>query len=388
VNRYLCCVTFVLGCMIGVGFTGAQGPGKADQPMKTSEPVKGEAPVKGEMPAKVVPKQIEITAATEVAGKTLGQWVATLRDPDPAVRVRGLEAMVYYGSVGRKLGATHVIDALKDKDGGIRHAAATAIGLIGLDDPKDISRAVGELTRLLYDNQSLIRYQAALTLSTFGEAAKDAVPTLAKTTIYDSNSFEVRKAGAIALGRLAGDKTKGPNAAAQIALAHAAGDVSAHVRMEAIRSLTLLGPPASQSDLDALKPILIKHVLAERDHTVAIWARVCLMRVDASQINEANLKEITKFFKNSDLATRIAAVQAIGSMGTDAKSKMADLIPMLKAEKPEEWVQVASAAWALGQMKQNARAAVPELEALSQHTEEVVRLTAAEAIERIKGAKQ
>ncbi|MBP3958055.1 HEAT repeat domain-containing protein [Gemmata sp. G18] len=87
------------------------------------------------------------------------------------------------------------------------------------------------------------RYQAVLTITMFGPKAYDTITKLTGVAMSDV-SYETRRAIASALGRVGFSETTGPNMKALTALADVlAKDVSASVRMEALQSLTLLGPP-------------------------------------------------------------------------------------------------------------------------------------------------
>ena len=67
-----------------------------------------------------------------------------------------------------------LLDALKDNSGGVREAAALAVGR--LDEPAE---AVPALTKLIKDDKELaVRVAAARGLGQMGSAAKDAIPTL------------------------------------------------------------------------------------------------------------------------------------------------------------------------------------------------------------------
>src|SRR5439155_16042074 len=89
--------------------------------------------------------------------------------------------------------------------------ACIAIGNIGLD-ARDMDKGVAALVRLLTDTQAIVRLHATMALGRLGPAARAAIPKLAKDTINDKSSWEIRKTAAQALGSIALDRQNGPDA--------------------------------------------------------------------------------------------------------------------------------------------------------------------------------
>src|SRR5438046_2623415 len=65
---------------------------------------------------------------------------------------------------------------------------------------------------LLTDTQAIVRLHATMALGRLGPAARAAIPKLAKDTINDKSSWEIRKTAAQALGSIALDRENGPDA--------------------------------------------------------------------------------------------------------------------------------------------------------------------------------
>ena len=84
-----------------------------------------------------------------------------------------------------------------------------ALGIIQFADKKQQDEAVAALASRLggdqlmkEDPQAVVRFYAALSLARFGGDAKSAIPRLMNAA-RDQNSWEIRKAAIIALGRAA-----------------------------------------------------------------------------------------------------------------------------------------------------------------------------------------
>ena len=80
-----------------------------------------------------------------------------------------------------------IVEALDDKDTGVRAAAALAIGLIGPDDVDPVVKKLGEL---LKDKDDTVKGNAVKALGSLGPKAKDAVKDLqaAKKDLNDPKS--------------------------------------------------------------------------------------------------------------------------------------------------------------------------------------------------------
>ena len=103
---------------------------------------------------------------------------------------------------GKTIG--HWVAQLKDRDSGARSAAAAALGRIG----PAAKGAVPGLTAALKDRHAQVRYDAAAALGQIGPAAKGAVPAL--IDCLKEEDERSRRAAAWALGHI------GPEARAAV----------------------------------------------------------------------------------------------------------------------------------------------------------------------------
>src|SRR5262249_13034635 len=182
-----------------------------------------------------------VKSSAMVGGKTLDQWMDDLKSSDPSVREKAISMIKLYGTAARPA-VPALIKAMADADVALRVNAIIALGLIGMDQ-QDVEKGVVALTRALNDTQGIVRFQAAMALGRLGVDAKSAVPALVNT-IRDATTWEIRQAGAYALGTVAVDRQSGPDQRAINALLTVLSDRSSQVRLEAVLSLITLGPPA------------------------------------------------------------------------------------------------------------------------------------------------
>jgi HEAT repeat protein len=263
-----------------------------------------------------------------------------------------------------------------------RTNAIIALGFVTTNDPAQLKDVVEGLNRMLNSSQGIIRYQAAMSLARIGPPSRTAIPNLTRCA-SDRESWEIRFAAANALGVAGKDEQNVPDVRALRALIDATDDVSKEVRLEALQSLINLGPPTSPNDVAQIKVLLERKIKADKDKSVAIWARIALMRMDAAAINDANLTAIAKLLKTADLATAVQAARALGVVGPEAKGKVSDLMDVLQSPEP---LLACEAAWALGRIGKAADKALPSLKTLQQNKEEGVRQRATEAIKAIETA--
>lgn len=379
---------------------------------------------------------------TEIAGKDLNAWVKAIRDPDASVRQSAMRTVVHFGPPARKKAVPNLITALGEFDVGLKTDAATALGMLGMEDV-DMTKGIGMLTRLLGDQQRIVRVHAATSLGQFGYHAKSAVPSLC-TALQDSASWEARKAAAYALGHVSFDKTRGVDAQAIRALNLALHDTCVPVRLEVLNSLSKLGLPSQASLVDAEKKALEERVFKDRDKSVVIWSRVLLMLLDEkTYLTAKGLDSVAQYLDDDDLKVRCHAAQALGRLGAKGQPKVSDVIAAAKEKENElalvalaslgymedpkavdvlvktmkdkeaamalrsqaaislgtlrsfgkaglpalmdmlnakEIEMVASAIAALAQMGETARPAIPDLKKLSTHKEEAIRKAAEETI--------
>src|SRR5207249_1982473 len=98
-----------------------------------------------------------------------------------------------------------ILKAMEDPDASLRVNAIITLGFIGMDEG-DREKGVQALIRRLPDPQGIVRFQAARALGNLGIDAASAIPALARNTLQDRTTWEIRGAAANALGSVAWDK--------------------------------------------------------------------------------------------------------------------------------------------------------------------------------------
>ncbi|MCS6850181.1 MAG: HEAT repeat domain-containing protein [Gemmataceae bacterium] len=271
---------------------------------------------------------------SEINGKTLNAWIKDLEDRDVSVRVTAIQTIVQYGD-GAKRAIPILIGplGLGSPDASVRVNAAIAVGVIGVD-PRDMDKAVAALQAALKDPQGIVRYQAAMALGRLGTAARAALPYLCQYTIKDQTSWEIRKAAAFAIGNLAKNSPNGPEPVVLQALTSTfygnSPDSAVQVRLEAIMALSEIGAPKGTREINQLKLCLENALYDKKDARVRLYARLLLMQLDPSYINDVNIVAIGKELTNPQLEARCHAARALGLLGVRAQSQIPNLIRMTR----------------------------------------------------------
>lgn len=333
-------------------------------------------PVFGDPAKKAIPKIVDV-------------WVKDLKDPDPTVRQFAVRAVLTYGDESKRAYPL-VVAALVDRDNGVKANAIQAVGMVALEDPKLMRDAVKNLTSLLQGQQGMLRINAALALGAIGPDAREAVGNLVNLT-KDPYAWEVRKAAAFALGRVALDEKGVPDRRAISTLCAMLTDEAFPVRVEAVQGLLVLGPPVQPDELDATKRTLEGRLKREADKALVVWIRVAQMRTDPA-IKDAKIEEslaaIAKGLNDPEQRVRIATAEALGWIGPQAKSKVPALIEGLKVTKAEEYPFLLMCLWAISQMGNEGGGAEPEIKKLLGHKEEAIRQAAKDALDGINEKKK
>lgn len=285
------------------------------------------------------PPMGEFKWPTNIAGKGVQEWLKEVDDPDPGKREMALNTLPAFGPDAIKICSKKVLERMRiEKDPGVRMAAYRTAVMLGLDD-RDIKDAVTVLANAVDQGVpgSQTRLAAVQTLAAFGPKAESAVGVLTGVVCQDP-AYVTRQAVAHALGRVGGNETYGPNVRALNRLAGTlASDVAAAVRMEALQSLVLLGPPwtGTRSNPKAPPPIDWKQATyvadrmrerlqapkgktGELDPQIEIWVRVVLMRFDPKEIGDTHLNAIAKHLASPELGPRLQALQALSLFGEQA----------------------------------------------------------------------
>ncbi len=342
----------------------------------------------------------------EIGGKELKLWVADLSSPDPAVRDAAITVIPLFGPDARG----QVLDPLllmiggKERDPGVRVHVIDLLGNVGAATEAEAKKIVGALA-LALSNSAIggpSRLHLIRALSNYGPQSYSAVGAVASA--LSDTAWETRRAAAFALGRIAltTDATKNtvPSANALKALAGTFNDPATPVRLEVTQSLILLGPPGFDAKdpngyATAVKPHLEAVTAAqkkEKDKGVWIWQQVLVMRLDGSQLTEANVKKIADYVTGNEVGARLHALTALAMLGDRAKPFVPVMALALKLPEPEVVTAAVSALAALGEA---AKGAIPELTQLkdgkiepwTKDDSKPLRELAGHAIDAINGKK-
>ncbi|HEY7156829.1 MAG TPA: HEAT repeat domain-containing protein [Gemmataceae bacterium] len=191
------------------------------------------------------------------SSSALAALTAALRDKDPYVRAVAAGALASIGPAGPDA-LPPLRDMLSD---GERVPALRALARYGAEAAPAIPQAI----KLLDDDESEVRWNAARTLGKIGPAAREAVPALV-AALKDDDAL-VREHAAEALGDI------GPDAKDSVrALMAVLQDPDARVRRDAVRSLGQIGL-GDKSAISAIEPLL-----KDKDEKVRRAARTTLLK--------------------------------------------------------------------------------------------------------------
>jgi HEAT repeat protein len=355
----------------------------------------------------------------KILGKNLDQWVkemVPLNQKDASMRDFAIKTVPLFGPDARKAASKNLIEALRnDPDINVKLTAISTVPLLGFDD-RDMDDGLNALIAFIRVGTTAsnhTRYEVTMALANCGPIAKRAIESLVATTLRDSSSWQNRKAACYALGRLGlptplppdpiakkddPPKMSGPDLAAVRALADRLmlPDSSHQVRREAVQSLLLLGPPQNEPAWKHLREALTKASNDKVDPSTQIWARVCFIRTELDLIKsgDANLRAVVKFADHEEATVRLEAIQALGTIGNEAKSELGRLInlatdpslakiedkTMTQAER-DKLLIASMAIWSLGQMTEEQKKVLPVLDELKRHPKDIIKNAAISAYE-------
>lgn len=306
-------------------------------------------------------KDTKPKAPTEWGGKTFDKWNEEIRDPyDASVRQTAIRAVLQFGPAATKA-TPNLISAIAENDASIRSDAASALGLVlpHLDPNKDdlFKKGVTALNSHILDEQRPVRLHVINSLAVLGPYAQSTIGNL-NGALVDGQSWEVRRAAAAALGRVAvaADPKEGPDGRALKALTNAVSDACAPVRLEAINSLWMLGLPPRIADADLEKRALEARMKNDRDKVVSLSARALLMNFDEKYLTRVNLDALAKPLDDIDIRLRVASANLLGMLGKKAKTKVPELV---NAAGDKDYDLALAAVVAMGRIED--AAAVPTL---------------------------
>lgn len=250
------------------------------------------------------------------------------KETDVAVRVNLLTALPKVGADSKTL-VPRLIDALKDSNETIRHAAVNGL----LSFPSARKEIVESLTALLHDQNKELSQRAAYVLGRFGVAAASTTPVLleiiAKQTPPDPVFIDalvqigepaippiLAAAEKVPLEQLTADHwmvkcLQSMGAFAVSSVRNGLGHKNPSVRLLSVRALTALGQDAS----DAATSLLEK--LDDPDVYVRAAALGALVAVEAP--SKLTIPRIEKSLNDPSPVVRLGAAQLVPKLGEEGK---------------------------------------------------------------------
>ncbi len=333
----------------------------------------------------------ELKEITEVGGRSLSEWTKDITHKDPSKRETAARAVLGFGPDKAYEAVPALLTELRRHtpnskiDTSVRVNIAISLGaILGSKkdpDPKVVKEAVTLLTRLLRDSQGIVQYQAARALAAIGPpdaraAVQDLLPLL-----KDPTNYELRQAGALALAQIVIDPKAPAPPYIHTHLQALLADPAFGVRQAACQALNMIGHPVDAKQKAAILLTLDPLVKKDPEPSVKIWATVTTMSY-SGKIGAEHLETITQFLYKGDVATRVQAAQALGTIGKRAKEVVPSLIAALSDLDPNV---VGFTILALGRME-SARA-IPALEKLAADTKlEAIKKAALDSVQQIKRA--
>lgn len=326
---------------------------------------------------------------TNIGGKGVKDWLKdATENPDPAIREFALKTLPSFGPDGRKECSKKLLQRMSaERDPGVRLTVYTTVGVLGVED-SELKDTITLLANVVDNGLAggMSRLRAIQALAMFGSKAEGAVVKLTGRAC-DDPAYETRRTIANTLALVGFSEKSGPNL---LALNRLAGtfskDESAAVRMEALQSLVLLGPPWAGPPMGKGLPGPInwkdaKYVadrmrerlavtktrgIVEHDKQLEIWCRVVLMRFDQKELDsEEHLNAITKNLSDtSELGPKLQALQALALFGERAGTQVDKVVLLLTDEDPLVMTGVLTALSAMGVKGEPALEALAKTEKL------------------------
>lgn len=379
-------------CLVGViTFSSPAQPAAGQGAPAKPAPMNSQMPMNPMGPPKWEPPK-------ELLGEPLDKWIQRL-DPrackDPGLRALAVQTVPLFGDPAKKA-LPKIVDRLNDPDLNVRMAALLVTTSVPVDDTALQKRILDRLIGsggMIYDAQLLVNLQVAAACTRLGPVCASAIPVLAgERYLRNPRSFELRKAGAEALGQVGradGRTNTSVNRQAIIALMNALNnEESLAVRIEIVQSLIYLGPPTEDADLAAEIRAIEQRTTSEPDPVLKLWLYVCLMRLQPSLINEKNLNPLVTALSSSNHRVRLGAVQCFAFMGADAKLKAGALkigLDAASSTKDEDKEFAFHTLFAISRFGKEASVLRPQVQALLTHPEPALKEMAQYALDRIDG---
>lgn len=268
----------------------------------------------------------------ELATKSLDKLLRECKSIDPAVRDSAVRSIAHFGSDG-KTAIPILITLLADADPGIAANALAALRAVASDKELKAEKViVPTLQKILQFGTPAGKANAAMALGVMGANAdtKPSIKILVEYTLK-STSWEVRKAGAFALGSVAYEKKGGPEMSTVNALAKLVyDDRCAQVRLQALQSLATLGAHRTEAESQnhVVKHALDYAVRQNRDASEVVWAHTLLSQTVGTK-PDAHMGSISAIIQNTnaDPTVRANAIMAAGAMCSVPKDVLAKEFP-------------------------------------------------------------
>ncbi len=233
--------------------------------------------------------------------KVIGPLLEGLKSQDAEVRRRAAEGVALVGPSAKET-VPVLVDLLKDRDHApVRTAAANALGSMGAE----AKPALPALRQALHDDQSSVRYQAAVALlrlaptaGTSGPADANAEPIAVLVALLKDKAVAPRAQGALL----------SQASAAVPALVRALQDKNLDLRRGALATLGLMGPAVKAAALPA-----VTNALSDPEPAIRLAAAdtvLKLERLDPAVIRKT-LPVWSEALKAKDVGERRQAIRGL-----------------------------------------------------------------------------
>ena len=350
--------------------------------------------------------------------------------PQPEVLRTAIEAVARMGPAGKKL-VPVVTKQLASSSAEARYAA---VGFVNAMEPAEAAKQVPELTKLVADDQPLIRRRVGVVLEKLGPAAAPAADAIGKALSKEKDESvrdqfvdalmamgPAAKPAVVGLAPIISDATASASLRIKViaalvqadpgskeaaaALVIAANDRDQYVRRAAAAAIGKLDPlpddaravlvkmlkSDSRADVmaaaarglatagpraKAAKPEL-EAVAAGKLPGAVLWAKVALASLEGDITKAGGV--VREGLVGRNASVRVAAAEALMLVGPSP----ADVPVLVKVSKDSTSGAKEAAARALGQIGTGAKDAVPRLIDLLNDRDQDVRMAAAESLGRI-----
>ncbi|HTU92012.1 MAG TPA: HEAT repeat domain-containing protein [Gemmataceae bacterium] len=311
----------------------------------------------------------------EWGGKNIHEWIRDLRfHSDPTCRVEAILAIPNF-----KQAADAVPEMLKqlksDGDASVRVKAAQLMRLMPHHKVDRTRIITGLAYSLHHDPQSIIRYEAAVSLQSYCPldfSNKDEVGVLQDLVagLNQTTTYELREACVLALMSAGVDPKTGPDPKVTDALitrANPTYEAATRVRVQAIVALGVQGRPQDKNKFDKVMGVLTMaaNYNSRTNPIVRIWAHVSVIALQVQQKdNKKELDTIAEYLTHKEAVNRREAVRALGALEEKSQAYVDNILTLLKREDIPAVKE--EAAMALGRMKNTGARVIGALVRLSE----------------------